>query len=296
MIKFNKISVVDHIKITDEAEAKLQELSVEKIRFPTGNAGSKDEYIKRIGDADAVIGSWVTTINEGILASAKNIKYIGICGTSLANIDIQAVEKRGITLRNVTDYGDEATAEYIFMQLLILFRGYGKYQWKKQPSELFRRAIGIVGLGAVGQEVARLALGFGMMVYYYSRSRKSEWEEKGLVYKKLHDILMISDIISLHVPKNLAILSEDEFRIIRPNTVLVDTSLGAVVDRNAFQTWIEKKENYYICDINKKDFFGDVVPDRVIGLSDPIAGITIESRQRLSEKFLHNIKSYLAAT
>lgn len=293
MKKFNRIAVVDRIKITDDALAKLQELSKEKIEIHSSDAGSNEEYIKRIGTAECVIGSWLTTINESILSATPNVKYIGICGTSLANIDMDAVRSHGITLKNVEDYGDESTAEYVFVQLLMLCRGYGKYQWKDEPTELFGKTFGIIGLGAVGQEVARLALGFGMSVSYYSKTRKYELEKKGLKYVSLNELLKSSDVISLHVPKNFLVLRQQEFDSISPGAILVDTCLGMVFDRVAFDNWVAKKENYIIFDHSKLEYFENVRPERVIGLDNPTAGITKESRQRLSAKVLENIESYL---
>lgn len=295
MKKFKKLSVIDSIKITEDVKTRLQSLSDSLIIFPKDDTKTNQEVIERIGDSDAVLGSWITTINKGILDSSLNLRYIGICGTSMANIDLDAVKEKGITIKNVTDYGDEATAEYIFTQLLRLARGFGKYQWRKEPAELNGKTIGIVGLGAVGQEVARLALGFNMNVLYSSPSRKLDWENRGLKHRNLDELLQESDIISLHVPKNLVILREKEFNLIPKGSILVDTCLGVVFDGKAFLNWINKGNNFTIFDLSKKEFFDTLktIPNNIIGLEDGIAGITTESRDRLSKKVLNNLKKFL---
>lgn len=114
MKKFRQIAVIDTINITQETKAKIQDFSIHSISFPKTDAADEGEVIKRIGKADAVLGSWKSTITRRVLDECPSIKYIGICGTSMANIDSEEVKKRRIKITNVTDYGDEATAEYIF--------------------------------------------------------------------------------------------------------------------------------------------------------------------------------------
>lgn len=292
MKKFSKISVIDIIGISDDVKNKIQQFSESPVVFPNTDSENDEQIIERIGDADAVLGSWKSTINERILNSCPSIKYIGICGTSMANIRIEEVKKRGISITNVTDYGDEATAEYIFAQLLTLARGFGEYRWKDGPCELNGKTIGIVGLGAVGQQVARLALGFNMKVLYFSRSRNPEWEKKGLQYTDFDNLLKSVDIISLHVPKNTVVLNEKEFNMISKGTILVDTCLGIVFDIEAFKQWNSRGFNLTIFDY-KQELYEQVKGlKNVIGVNGA-AGRTMESKERLSNKALKNITDYL---
>ena len=292
MNKFSKIAVIDIVGISDEAKKKIQEFSESSVTFPDTDSENDEQVIKRIGNADAVLGSWKSTINQKVLDACPSIKYIGICGTSMANIQVNEVKKRGITITNVADYGDEATAEYIFTQLLILARGFGRYQWKSEPCELNGKTIGIVGLGAVGQQVARLALGFNMNVLYTANSRKPDWEQKGLKFVDLDQLLKASDIISLHVPKNTVVLKEKEFDLIQDGVILVDTCLGVVFDIEAFKQWTSKGKNFTVFDY-KQELYEQVKGlKNVIGPDNGTAGKTIESRERLSKKALTNIQSY----
>ena len=294
MKKFNKIAIIDTIKITEEAKEKIQHYSNEPIIYPESDTEDEKEICQRINNADAVLGNWHSTINASILKHAPNLKYIGICGTNLANIDLWAVRRHNIVIKNVTDYGDDATAEYIFAQLLNLFRGFGKYQWRNESSELSLKTIGIVGLGAVGQQVARIALGFRMKVLYYSKSRKAEWEEKGVQYSLIDDLLKKSDIISIHVPKNTKIIGKDELEKIGNGKIIIDTCLGNIYQNiNAVRLWLENEHNFLIRDYQPeiKEKFGDL--GRFIYAEDVIAGITIEAREKLSIKVIDNIKDYL---
>lgn len=294
MKKFNKIAIIDTVKITEEAKEKIQHYSNIPIIYPEFDTKDEKEICQRINNADAVLGNWHSTIDESILKQTPNLKYIGICGTNLANIDLEAVRRRNIVIKNVTDYGDDATAEYIFAQLLNLFRGFGKHLWRNEPSELCSKVIGIVGLGAVGQQVARIALGYKMRVLYYSKSRNIDWEEKGVQYLPINDLLEKSDIISMHVPKNTKIIGKDELDKIGNNKIIIDTCLGNIYkDIGAVRLWLGNKNNFLIRDYQPeiKEKLSDL--ERFIYTENVIAGITAEAREKLSIKVINNIKAYL---
>lgn len=294
MKKFKKISVINSLNLSREVEDEIRQYSETKITFQKTDSASEDETILRIGDADGVLGSWNSTITKRIIDACSNIKYIGICGTSLTNVDTREIEKRNIILKNVIDYGDEATAEFIFCQLLNLFRGFGKYQWAKLPSELNGKKIGIVGLGAVGKHVARLALGFNMQVSYSSRTRNFEWETKGLNFVSLEDLLSTSDIITLHIPRNMMILNKQSFELIKPKSVLVNTAIGTVFNLEDFISWIKKGNNFVITD---DQIYTNKIKDLPNVIALPITGgKTKESMDRLAIKIIQNIKTFLSDT
>jgi lactate dehydrogenase-like 2-hydroxyacid dehydrogenase len=291
MNQFHKISTINVLNLSSSTQHQLQEFSEEKIVFYDTDSQTEEETISRIGTADAVLGSWNSTITKNVLDACPSLKYIGICGTSLTKVDVEEVKKHNIILKNVTDYGDEATAEFIFSQLLNLYRGFGSHQLGNIPSELNGKTIGIIGLGAVGQQVARLAIGFNMRVLYYSRSRHSEWETKGLIFTDLNSLLSTSDIISISVPRNLNIIGASEFDLIKPQAVLVNTAIGTVFDMSSFLSWIKKGQNFFIVD--NQEYINEIndIPN-VIAV--PItAGKTQESINRLSQKVINNICDFL---
>lgn len=294
MKKFNKIAIIDTVKITEEAKEKIQHYSNEPVIYPQFDTEDEKEICQRTNNANAVLGNWHSIINASILKHTPNLRYIGICGTSLANIDLEAVRRHNIVIKNVTDYGDDGTAEYIFAQLLNLFRGFGKYRWRDEPGELSSKTIGIIGLGATGQQAARIALGFKMKVLYYSKSRKIEWEEKGVQYSSIDDLFKKSDIVSIHVPRNTKIIGTDELEKIGNSKIIVDTCLGNIYkDITAVRLWLGNKNNFLIRDHQPeiKEKFGDL--ERFIYTENVIAGITAEAREKLSIKVIDNIKTYL---
>lgn len=294
MNKFKKISTINVLNIPKNVEEEIQNFSEEKVVFYQDDSQTEEETINRIGTADAVLGSWNSTITKKVLDACPSLKYIGICGTSLTKVDVAEVEKHNIVLKNVTDYGDEATAEFIFTQLLSLYRGFGKYQLDAIPSELNGKTMGIIGLGAVGRQVARLALGFDMKVIYFSRTRNPDLENKGLVFKELDELLSTSDVISLSVPRNLNIIGQHEFSLIKPKAVLVNTAIGNVFDLPSFINWIKKGDNFFIVDNQE---YIDQIKDLPNVIALPItAGKTKESINRLSQKIINNLHEYLEPT
>ena len=111
-----------------------------------------------------------------------------------ANVDIETARNLGIEVKGVRDYGDEGTVEFIFAELITLFKGLGKNKWRNEATELKNRRIGIIGFGTLGQLVARTAIHFGMQVFYFSRTRKNELENKRIKYLPLEDLLATCDV------------------------------------------------------------------------------------------------------
>lgn len=292
-----KISVLADVHILDEAKERIQELSSEPVDFPTGQTDSIDELVARTNNAEIVLVSPRTKINNEYLDRCPSVKYVGVCGTSITNLDTQLLEQRNITYTNVKDYGDEPTAEFIFMQLVSLLRGIGDYQWKPEPHELMGKTITIIGLGALGQTVAELALAYKMHIQYHSRSRKKDWENKGLVYGQLNDIIANSDIVVLTVSTDTLVMSIEQFGLLKQGTILLQASIGNVVDEQAFRQRIAAESNFAIFDYAAGDslYLAYKDLDRVI-FPKIVAGHTIETKQRLGERVVGNINGYLLSS
>ncbi|MBB6269894.1 hypothetical protein HDF26_000321 [Pedobacter cryoconitis] len=297
-MQFEKITVIDSCGLTQEIIDQIAGLSKSKITIYTDYPADDQETLSRIGDADCVLVSWQTKITAEIIAKTAHLKYIGMCCSlydeASANVDIAAAREKGIQVKGVKDYGDEGAVEFIFAQLIFLLKGLLKVRWKDEPVELKNKSIGIIGLGTLGLMVAQTALHFGMQVYYFSRSRKYEQEENGITYLPLDELMATCDIITTHLPKNTVILSEREFKLKKPNSILVNTSLGVPFEKEAFLNWIDSDKNFAIFDA---DGVGDFVEeftghDHII-LSDQFGGFTFEAKQRLSEKVLANLTNFL---
>lgn len=128
----SEIAVLDY-RLLPKAQEQIQTLATNKIAFPKDRC-PEDERISRTGTADIVLVTPWEKIDSAYLDACPNLKYIGLCGTSTANIDLNELRKRGIAFSNIVSGDKESVAEFFFTQLVTLARGTGEHQWK--PGEL----------------------------------------------------------------------------------------------------------------------------------------------------------------
>ncbi|PCI25153.1 dihydrofolate reductase [Candidatus Peregrinibacteria bacterium] len=290
-MKFSQIVILDDINLVDTSVQHLAQFSQNPIKVYHSDPQTEEEIQSRIADADCILLSWRTAITKETLEKCSHIKFIGLAGTNSQCIDIEECSRKNIVISNVKDYGDEGVVEWIFLQLLLLLRGEGKYQWKTGSSELSGKTFGIIGLGTIGKMLAEAALGFKMRVVYHSRTRKPEWEEKGVEYLSKKDLLMQSDVITLQTPKNIKILDTDDFEIMKEK-IFINNTLGKAFDQTDFETWIARSNNYAIMD-RVSDFHGDFQNLERVIFSDFVSGFTREAKERLGRKISENLEAFL---
>jgi len=296
---FKKITVIDNCGLTTPEIERISLLSEEAISIYNDYPETDKEIIDRIGESDCVLVSWHTKINAGILKATSSLKFIAMCCSlydeSAANVDIVEARKLGIEVKGVRDYGDNGTVEFIFAQLIFLLNGYGKNKWRNEATELTNKSIGIIGLGTLGQMVAKTAAHFGMNVFYFSRNRKYELEKTGITFLPLDELMESCDIITTHLPKNTILLTEREFKIKKKNSILINTSLGLTFEKEAFVNWINSDAtSFAIFDGNGGgNFEGELVNSDHIISTEQFSGFTIEAKKRLSQKVLCNLTTYL---
>ena len=297
---FDKITIIDDCGLTNPVLEKLSTLSAKPVTIFNDFPQTNDEILERISDSDCVLVSWHTKINAGILQASKSLRFIGMCCSlydeKSANVDIEAAQKLGVEVKGVRDYGDEGTVEFIFAQLIYLFKGLGKITWRHEATELKNKKIGIIGFGTLGQMVAKTAIHFGMQVFYFSRTRKYQLENEQVNYLALEALLETCDVITTHLPKNTTLLTENEFKIKKANSIFVNTSLGPTFEKEALIKWLLKdKASFAIFDAaGAGEFINEIRQlDNAI-VSDQFAGFTIEAKHRLSEKVLENLTAFLA--
>ncbi len=287
-MKFNKITIIDDTKIPKLVLDTIAEHSKEMIVFD--NDPTPEEVINRIGNSDCIMLTWRTPITKSVLDKC-NLKLICLCATNSNCIDLEECTKKGITISNVSDYGDEGVVEFVLCQLLNLVRGFGKYKLDKIPCELSNKTIGILGMGTVGKLLAKACLGMNMKVLYYDLKRDYNIEKLGVLYNEKTDLLIESDFIVLQTPKNIKVLDKTDFKKMK-GKVLVNTTIGNAFDEDDFINWISQPNNFAIMD--QAPGFASKFKDlqRVV-ISSGVSGITREARVRLGEKAKENIIAYL---
>ena len=296
-MKFNKIVCVDETKIDQDTIHKLQDYCEQDVEVHHDFPDSEEEIIKRIGDAEAVIVSWKTQLTKTVIDACPNLKYIGMACSlyddESANVAVDHARQKGITVTGILDYGDPGVAEFIISELIQLLNGYKGLQFQEEPRELTGLKIGIVGLGVTGKLLADCLLPFGAEVFYFSRSRKADYEAKGVKYLELNELLATCEVFSFHLPKNTELLNTEHFDLISKPTILINTSLGLPFDVDAFGHWIKSGNNYAIFDGDGKK----ELPQEMEKLSNVIAmeksaGWSAQTRVRLSQKVLQNLAEY----
>ena len=189
-------------------------------------------------------------ITDAMMASAPNLKVISNIGVGHDHIDSEAARRRGIAVGNTPGVLSGATADMTFALLLAAARQIApssRYvragEWRSYDPNLFwgqevnRAAIGIVGMGRIGFEVAKRARGFDMTVLYHKRTRREDWEaELGMRYAGLEELLRVSDFVTLHMPmsdETRGMIGAPELALMKPTAILVNAARGGVLDHDA---------------------------------------------------------------
>jgi glyoxylate reductase len=205
-----------------------------------------------LGPADAVVCLLTDRVDRAALAAAPALRVVANVAVGVDNIDLDAAAERGVVVTNTPDVLTDATADLTMALLLAVARRVpegdahvrsGRWDaWHLLPAQLgldvSGRTLGIVGLGRIGQAVARRAAhGFGMRVLYHSRTRRPDAEAVlGVVHTGLDELLSISDIVSLHAPLTPAtrhLIGARELARMSPHAILVNTARGPLVDEAA---------------------------------------------------------------
>ena len=203
-----------------------------------------EEVAEHIADADVVVCN-KTLLDPYSLRLAKKLKYIGLFATGYNNIDIDYCREKGIAVCNAGSYSTNAVAQHTFALILEAFNKTSLYNayvhnglWKRSPTfspfiyplnELAGKTLGIVGLGAIGQAVAKIALAFQMKVIGCNRSPK---QVDGVETVGFEELLRRSDIVSVHCPLNADsenLFDRAAFAKMKQSAVFVNTARGGVM-------------------------------------------------------------------
>ncbi|UFT98225.1 D-glycerate dehydrogenase [Radiobacillus kanasensis] len=205
---------------------------------------------KEMAEADGIVTMLSDKVNEEILQKAKRLKVIANLAVGYDNLDLKVIENRGIVATNTPDVLTEATADLTFALLLATgrrlieadqFVRQGKWkQWSPfllAGSEMNQKNIGIVGMGRIGEAVARRAKGFGMEILYHNRTKKEEAEkELAAQFCSFEELLEKSDFVVCLTPltdETKGLFNKDAFERMKQTAIFINVSRGAVVDEEA---------------------------------------------------------------
>ena len=208
--------------------------------------------VERAKGADAVFVNKVRLPTE-VIAALPDLKYIGVLATGYDVVDVQAAAARNVPVSNIPGYGTEAVAEQVFAMLLALCRcvemharGVSEGRWSRSPDfcywdspqvGLCGKVMGIVGLGAIGGRVAKIASAFGMEVLGYSRSRRAMPDVSPFAWaESVEEVFEKSDCISVHfplTPETRHFINEQLLSRMKKTAFLINTGRGPLIDEAA---------------------------------------------------------------
>ena len=319
MVLGKKPLVVVTRKLPDSVETRMRELFDVRL-----NASDKPMSQGELGEAaklaDVLVPTVTDQIDRSVLShSGERLKLIANFGNGVDNIDVATALQRGITVTNTPGVLTEDTADMTMALILAVPRRLaegsqvltGEHQWTGwSPTwmlghRIWGKRLGIVGMGRIGQAVARRARAFGLQIHYHNRRRvpaKIEEELTATYWESLDQMLARMDIISVncpHTPATYHLLSARRLKLIRPEAYIVNTARGEVIDENALVRLIASGD---IAGAGLDVFEHEpaVNPKLVklartgkVVLLPHMGSATVEGRIDMGEKVIVNIKTFL---
>lgn len=237
-------------KLPDETIADLTDFFDVKMWEHEDVPAPREVILKEAQQASALITMLSDKVDEEVLSAGKNLKVVANLAVGFDNIDLEAATKRGIIVTNTPDVLTETTADLTFALLMASARRIveaaeyikaGKWEgWSPYllaGHDVYGKTIGIVGMGKIGEAVARRAKGFGMEILYHNRSRKPGAEkELGAVYSSFEDLVAKSDfVVSLAplTPETRNLFTAAVFTKMKNSAIFINAGRGPVVDEQA---------------------------------------------------------------
>lgn len=298
-----KILFADDIDVTG-----FKKLSPAKFQISYEFGISNDEIVKNYSDYDILIIRSIRKIDKDFI-ERSNFRIIATASKGTDHIDLIHAGKKNVQILNADDGNNISAAEHTLGLILSIYKKINfsdklvredKFKfYDYERNEIFGKNIGIIGFGKVGSYVGKLCMAFGMNVFANDVDEKVKTKNKNFNFKSINFILKNSDIITIHIPlnkKNYKFFSKDKLKKLKLNSVLINTSRGDIIDEDfLFDMLKNKKIKYAGLDvfINEPNVYkGFAALDNVL-LTNHIAGKTSESRRRISDGLLNQIRKNL---
>jgi glyoxylate reductase len=319
MASSKKPLVVVTRKLPDSVETRMCELFDTRLNIDD-KPMSQTDLAEAVKVADVIVPTVTDQIDRSVLShSGDRLKLIANFGNGVDNIDVATALQRGITVTNTPGVLTEDTADMTMALILAVPRRLaegsqvltGERDWTGwSPTwmlghRIWGKRLGIVGMGRIGQAVARRAKAFGLQIHYHNRRRvapRIEEELNATYWESLDQMLVRMDIISIncpHTPATYHLLSARRLKLIRPEAYIVNTARGEVIDENALARLIETGE---IAGAGLDVFEHEpAVSPKLVKLAKSgkvvllphLGSATIEGRIDMGEKVIVNIKTFM---
>jgi len=308
------ISVAVTRRLPDTVESRLSELFDVKLRV-SDEPMTRAELAEVVKTVDVLVPTVTDRIDAALLAQAgPRLKLLANFGAGIDHIDVDTARQRGILVSNTPGVLTDDTADMVMALMLSVTRripeGLAVMQsgdWTGWAPNAFLggrlggRRLGILGMGRIGQAVARRAAAFGLQVHYHNRKRlRAEIEQElGATYwESLDQMVARMDVISIncpHTPSTFHLMNARRLKLMKPSGVIINTSRGEVIDENALTRMLRAGE-LAGAGLDVYEHGTDINP-RLRQLSNVVllphmGSATIEGRIEMGEKVLINIKTF----
>ena len=309
-----RLSVVVTRRLPDAVETRLSELFDVKLRLDDVPM-TRSELAGALKTADVLIPTVTDEIDAAMIAQAgEQLKLIANYGAGVDHIDVTTARQRGILVSNTPGVLTDDTADMAMALILGVTRRMSegmammqKGDWSGwAPTALLGgrvsgRRLGILGMGRIGQAVAKRAAAFGMQVHYHNRRKLHESIETGLgatYWESLDQMVARMDVISVncpHTPSTFHLMNARRLKLMKPEAVIVNTSRGEVIDENALTRMLRAGE-IKGAGLDVYEHGTQINPslrelDNVV-LLPHMGSATLEGRLEMGEKVIINIKTF----
>ena len=308
------LTVVVTRRLPEQVEARLGELFDVRLRSED-TPMSREELVAAAKTADVLVPTITDTIDASLLAQAGDkLKLIANYGAGVDHIDVATARQRGVLVSNTPGVLTDDTADMTMALILAVTRRIPeglavmqKGDWTGWAPTAFLggrvggRRLGILGMGRIGQAVARRAAAFGMQVHYNNRKRLRPETEAALGatwWESLDQMVSRMDVISVNcpsTPSTFHLLNARRLKLLKPSAVVVNTSRGEVIDENALTRMLRDGEiagaglDVYEHGVDSNPLLREL-PNVV--LLPHMGSATVEGRIEMGEKVIINIKTF----
>ena len=309
-----KMQVVVTRKLPDATETRLMELFDVKLNVSDEPMSSK-ELVEAMKSAEVLVPTVTDVIDEEFFKEVgPKLKLIANYGTGVDHINLSAARDKGIMVTNTPDVLTEDTADMTMALILTVPRRLiegekvlrsGKWSgWSPTwmlGHRIFGKRLGIIGMGRIGQAVAKRARGFGLSIHYHNRNpvhEEIEAELEATYWESLDQMLARMDFVSVncpHTPATFHLLSARRLKLLQSHAVIVNTARGEIIDESALSRLLQADE---IAGAGLDVFEHEpAVNPKLVALDNVVllphmSSATFEGRQDMGEKVVINIQSF----
>lgn len=292
-----------------DLELKFQHLKEHNITIYETISSNESEMIERSASADILIIA-NSPLPESVISKCLNLKMISVAFVGIDHIAHDICKNRNILISNSANYCTYAVAELALGLTISVLRNIPRCDDATRAfsnknglvgHELYKKTFGIIGTGAIGTQVAKVALAFGCEVVAYSRRENKELIDLGIKYMTLESLMSSADVVSVHVPltkETNQLLNKEMIDLMKPSSILINTARGPIVDQ-VYLADALKNKRIAGAGIDVFDKEPSLTKDEALiyeetaVLTPHVAYATKESIQRRADIVIENIVSYL---